>query len=145
MEPILLDVPEELETPRLFMRRPRIGDGAIINPIIVESITQLAPWMPWAVPTPDVANTEQWVRRSLSKFFSREQFDYLMFLKDSDTYLGTCGIPRLDWKVPKGEIGYWLRTSHTGHGYMTEAVRALTELAIDQLKMQRVEIRCAEK
>ena len=145
MEPILLNVPEELETERLFLRRPRVGDGAIINPVIVESVIELAPWMPWAVPTPDVDKTEQWVRRSLSKFFSREQFDYLMFLKDGDAYVGTCGILRLSWNVPKGEIGYWLRTSHTRQGYMTEAVRAITDLAMNHLTMQRVEIRCAER
>src|SRR5688500_18444253 len=114
MEPILLDVPEELRTERLFLRGPRVGDGAMINAAIVESANELAAYMTWANPTPDVDNTEQWVRRALSKFYSREQFDYLMFLKDGDTYVGTCGIPRLDWKVPKGEIGYWLRTSHCG-------------------------------
>jgi RimJ/RimL family protein N-acetyltransferase len=145
MEPILLDVPGEFSTERLFLRRPRVGDSAIINPVIVESVNELALWMPWATPTPDVSNTEQWVRRSLSKFHSREQFDYLMFLKSTDTYIGTVGIPRLDWHVPKGEIGYWLRTSHVGKGYMAEAVRVIARMALEQLKMQRVEIRCDER
>jgi RimJ/RimL family protein N-acetyltransferase len=44
--------------------------------------------------------------------------------------------------VPKFEIGYWCRTGHTGHGYITEAVKAITTLAIDTLGARRVEIRC---
>ena len=44
--------------------------------------------------------------------------------------------------MPKFEIGYWCRTGYTGHGYITEAVKATTFLAIDTLGAGRVEIRC---
>jgi RimJ/RimL family protein N-acetyltransferase len=49
---------------------------------------------------------------------------------------------RFDWKVPMVEIGYWLRTSHSGYGYMTEAVGRLVKMAFDDLGANRVEIRC---
>jgi RimJ/RimL family protein N-acetyltransferase len=52
---------------------------------------------------------------------------------------------RIEWKVPMAEIGYWVRTAHSGNGYMTEAVEAVTALATDGLMMQRVEIRCDVK
>ena len=32
------------------------------------------------------------------------------------------GLHRIDWAVPKFEIGYWARTSHAGRGYITEDV-----------------------
>ncbi|MGH3087678.1 MAG: GNAT family N-acetyltransferase, partial [Rubrobacteraceae bacterium] len=48
----------------------------------------------------------------------------------------------IDWDVPRFEIGYWLRTSFTGKGYMTEAVKGIAAFAFDELGAQRVEIKC---
>ena len=142
MEAILLDIPDQLTTERLMLRAPRLGDGAMINPCIVESAAELARWMPWARPTPDVDNSEKWCRSSVAKFVTREQLDFLIFLREPETYVGTCSLHRIDWNVPKAEIGYWLRTPHCGHGYVSEATKALTDLAFQVLKMHRVEIRC---
>ena len=52
------------------------------------------------------------------------------------------GLHRIDWSVPKFEIGYWCRTRFTGHGYITEAVTRITAFAFDTLGARRVEIRC---
>lgn len=144
MEPILLDLPSELTTPRLSLRIPRFGDGAMMNVAIVESAAELARWMPWAHPTPNVEQTEVWSRGAAAKFLAREQFHFLIFLKDSGEYLGTCGIHRHDWKVPAFEIGYWMRTSRVGNGYMVEATNAVARFAIEHLKANRLEIRCDE-
>jgi RimJ/RimL family protein N-acetyltransferase len=54
-------------------------------------------------------------------------------------------MPRLDWKVPKFEIGYWLRTPYCGKGLMTEAVNAVTAFAMQTLQAARVEVRCDAK
>jgi RimJ/RimL family protein N-acetyltransferase len=37
-----------------------------------------------------------------------------------------------------GEIGYVLHPEHTGHGYVTEAVRALLPLAFDGMELHRI-------
>jgi len=39
------------------------------------------------------------------------------------------------------EIGYWLRTSQTGHGYMTAAVDALARVALALPGIERVALR----
>jgi RimJ/RimL family protein N-acetyltransferase len=145
MEPILLDVPAELHTERLLMRVPRFGDGELVNAATVESAAELAVWLPWATPTPTVEATETWCRRVRANFCLREQIGYVLWLKDGVTCVGGCGMNRIDWRVPMAEVGYWLRTSHTGKGLMAEAVRALTEMAMGKLKMERMEIRCDDR
>ena len=143
MEPILRDIPEELSTDRLLLRAPRIGDSAIINPAIVETAEDLAMWMPeWAIPTPKVDDTEKWVRSAVAKFIAREQFHFLIFLREPHTYLGTGGLHHINWKHPAAEIGYWLRKSQWGRGYMAEAVGAYAKFALETLKCLRVEIKC---
>ena len=66
----------------------------------------------------------------------------MLLLKESDTIIGSSGLHRIDWSVPKFEIGYWLCTSHSGKGYMTEAVNGISAFAFEQLGAKRVEIRC---
>lgn len=145
MEPILLDIPTELTTERLLLRMPRPRDGEKVNAAVRDSDVELARWMPWADPTPDVANTEQWCRKAAGHFLTREALHFSLYLKGTDTCLGVCGLPRIDWKVPKLEMGYWLRTPYCGKGLMNEAVVAVTSLALDVLKAARIEIRCDEK
>jgi RimJ/RimL family protein N-acetyltransferase len=44
--------------------------------------------------------------------------------------------------VPAFEIGYWIRASAEGHGYVAETVQLLTDFAFASLHAQRVMIRC---
>jgi ribosomal-protein-serine acetyltransferase len=61
MNPILLDIPESLETDRLLIRCSRPGDGQHVRAAIAESIDTLRPWLPWAdcVPTEEDAEANQ--------------------------------------------------------------------------------------
>jgi RimJ/RimL family protein N-acetyltransferase len=55
--------------------------------------------------------------------------------------LGGSGLARIDWTIRRFEIGYWLRESAVGFGYVSETVQLLTCLAFDRLEASRVEIR----
>ena len=62
-------------------------------------------------------------------------------LRSTGAVIGGVGLVRADWSVPKSEIGYWLHTDCTGHGYSTEAVAAVVRLARKYLRVRRLEIR----
>jgi len=145
MEPILIDVPERIETERLVLRAPRAGDGPLVNHAIGESHAELAPWMPWAGTMPSVDESEIHCRRQQARFILREDFVLLIFLRQADgsegELVGGTGLHRIDWPLRRFEIGYWRKTGCHGRGYLTEAVRALARLAFDTLDARRVEIR----
>ena len=146
MEPILIDLPSELTTPRLLMRVPRAGDGPLVNAAVAESVVELSPWMPWASPTPKIPDTEMWCRQAAAKFLNREQIHFSIYARDNPAYcIGNCGLHHLDWKVPLAEVGYWVRTSQTGKGYASEAVEALSKLAFETLTVARLQLRCDVK
>jgi RimJ/RimL family protein N-acetyltransferase len=140
MKPLLLDVPQEIVTERLFLRAPRFGDGAMVLETVRASLPELKRWMPWASDGYALEDAEEWCRRNAGKFLSREEFQFLIFSKQGD-HLGSVGVFRFEWSVPRCEIGYWLGTAHCGQGFMTEAVKGVTKLAIDLLHCERVEIR----
>ena len=136
------EIPDVLETARLRLRALRPDDGVELHAAVIESFEALHAWMPWAQQVPTPADIDAFVERSVRGFAERTSLDYLIVDKATSTLAGVSGIPRLDWTVPKFEIGFWCRTRFTGRGYITEAVRAVTALAFDHLGAQRVEVRC---
>lgn len=142
MAPILHDLPDTIESERLTIRSPLPGDGSVLRAAVLESQEELKPWLPWAVEVPSERGYEIEVRKGYIRFLSREDLWLLLFLKGSDTLVGGSGLHRIDWSVPKFEIGYWVRTRYAGQGYITEAVRTISDFAFDTLGAKRVEIRC---
>jgi ribosomal-protein-serine acetyltransferase len=142
VNPILLDFPDHLETERLLIRAPRPGDGVIINEGVRESHAELHRWMPWARMVQTVDESEMVARRMAAKFLLREELMLLLFRKEDGLFAGSSGMHRINWEIPKFEIGYWVRTSMSGQGYITEAVNGITRFAFETLNARRVEIRC---
>jgi RimJ/RimL family protein N-acetyltransferase len=140
--PILVDFPESFETERLLLRSPLPGDGPELHAAIRESRDDLAPWMAWLTEHRTIADSEASTRRARVAFLARSELRLHVYLKGTDTLVGIAGLQGIDWDVPKFEIGYWCRTRFTGSGYITEAVKAITAIAIDTLGAKRVEIRC---
>lgn len=140
--PILRDFPHSFDSERLTIRCPLPGDGAALLEAIVESQTELAPWLPWAVGEQKLAKVEENVRRGYARFLTREDLWLMLFLRGTNTVVGGSGLHRIDWAVPKFEIGYWVRTRFAGQGYIKEAVTAVSHFAFETLGAKRVEIRC---
>lgn len=139
---ILLDFPEEFESERLIIRSPQWGDGAAVNAAIRESLDELRSWMPWAQQMPTIEESEENVRWARLKFMERKDLRLHLFSKETGGFIGGSGLHRIDWESRKFEIGYWIRTSQSGKGLMTEAVQRITHFAIESLLANRIEIRC---
>ncbi len=143
--PILHDFPNQFETERLLLRSPQAGDGAALYAAVQESLAELQPWMPWATDDMTVESQEAVMRRAHADFVARTDLMLVIFHKVSGELIGSSGLHRIDWQVPRFEIGYWLRTSCIRQGYMAEAVNGITAFAFDTLVARRVEIHCDEK
>jgi RimJ/RimL family protein N-acetyltransferase len=140
--PILMDFPESFETERLLIRSPLPGDGPELHAAVRGSIEELSPWMPWPKEHRTVDESEASARRARVAFLQRSELRLHLYLKETDTLVGSSGLQGIDWEVPKFEIGYWCRTGFTGRGYITEAVLGITAFTFDTLGARRVEIRC---
>ena len=139
--PILKDFPEGFETERLLIRSPLPGDGPEMHAAVNESIEELTPWTTWPKRHRTVDDSEESMRRARVRFLERSDLMLLLFLKGTNTLVGSSGLHRMDWSVPKFEIGYWVRTRFVGEGYATEAVRSIGAFAFEHLGARRVEIR----
>ena len=131
---LLQDVPEEifregsipvLETERLVLRAPRLGDVKAIASLandrrIAENTTRIPhPYAP--------ADAETFIG-SVNRDGGERAF--LVSLADGPA-IGMCGIAVLDGVTP--EIGYWFGAPFWGRGYATEAARAVVDHAFTAL------------
>ncbi len=140
--PILKDFPESFETERLLIRSPLPGDGPEMHAAVNESLGELLPWMDWPKQHKTIEDSEERLRLNRVRFLERTDLLLLLFLKGTSVLVGSSGLHRMDWSVPRFEIGYWCRTRFAGNGYVTEAVLGITAFAFEHLGARRVEIRC---
>ena len=114
-----------LETTRLVLRAPRLGDAKVIAALandrhIAENTAR--------IPHPyKLSDAKDWIGGA-NKSAHEEQ--YVITLAD-DTLIGACGIELRDGAPA---LGYWLGQAFWRKGYATEAVRALIDHAFGDLE-----------
>ena len=142
-EPLLFPVPSVVETPRLLLRSFRVEDASVLAEALADSLTELRQFLwflPWVAEDPTLESAEMRCRRAEANFLLRTDLPYLAFEREAGRLIGSVGLHRTDWQLPKTEVGYWIRTGFNGKGYATEGVVALTAWALEQLGAQRVEL-----
>ncbi len=137
--------PFELETERLLVRSASATVAPQLRDAVEETLDVLAPWMPWADHVPSLREIEENCVNGEKAFREGTGYRFHMFLKDQATFIGSIELFRIDWTVPKCELGYWVRKSHARRGYITEAVAQIVLYALDELQMNRVDIRTSTK
>jgi RimJ/RimL family protein N-acetyltransferase len=139
--PVLLDIPDRIETPRLLLRAPRPGDGAVLNASVIETLDDLRQFpasMIWSLEEQPVAKAEEFCRRGAANWIIRADFPMLLFRRDTGEHAGNCGLHRFNWSTRVFEIGWWCRKHFQGQGLITEAAAASTEFAFKHLGARRV-------
>ena len=141
--PVLLDIPEKLANDRVLIRPYRPGDGQAMFEAVDESREHIVPWLPWGDGHQSIEDSERHVRTFRARWELREDLPVGIFDRATGRFLGGSGLHRINWTVPSFEIGYWIRKSAEGNGYVTDAVRLLCKMAFEHLGAARVFIRCA--
>ena len=140
--PLLRDLPDEWKSERLVLRRWRDEDAQVLYDAVIESREHIRPWMPWADTYQTVDDAIEFIRRQSGQSALDDEVVIGIFARDDHTPLGGSGFHVHNLAIPSFEIGYWLRQSAEGHGYMSEAVRTITRFLFDDMGAQRVMIRC---
>jgi len=142
-DPLLFPVPTSLETPRLTLHPFRVEDAPALHAALKESIDDLRRFLwflPWVAEDQTLRSAEVRCRRAEANFLLRTDLPYLAFEKATGRLVGSIGLHRTDWDLPRTEVGYWVRSSEARKGFGSEGVAALSAWALDGLGAQRVEL-----
>ena len=138
----LYNLPHELRGIRVCLRPYAVGDGVAVQEAIEESRDHLRPWMAWTDSRSTVQECETYVRQALARWLTQEDVTVGMWDCSTNRYVGGIWLYYTDQRVPAMAIGYWVRVSAQGQGYVTEAVTLLCKLAFITFTAQRVSIQC---
>jgi ribosomal-protein-serine acetyltransferase len=141
----LIPLFEELHSERLIVRPYHEHDAQALFEAVGESRDHIRPWLPFADKHQSVEESRDWIIHQEAEWLTREDLVLGVWEKTIGRYLGGAGLHPKSWERRCFEIGYWLRVTAPGHGYMTEAVQLLTNYAFASLAANRVEIHCDER
>ena len=146
MHPILLTLPEMLETERLTLRPYRAGDGTIYFEICQRNKTHLLPYEARnpALDVQTVEDAEIVVRQFAVDWAARRAFFFGAWDKSNGNLVAQIYVGVVGWELPEFEIGYFVDSQHQGKGFVTEAVLAVVEFCFVHLHAHRLRIGCNE-
>jgi len=130
-------VPLPLRTERVVIRPYREDDATALHEVF--GSPEVMKWTP-SPPSKDVAETAQRLARAMA-FTARQPPGmglWAVELNDTSEFLGQVGLFPVEGKGPEVEVAYELAPRVWGHGYATEAARALVDYGFGELGLRRV-------
>ena len=107
---------------------------------IRESIAEISPWLPFAHDGYSLNEARDFLKRCPQNW--KKDTEYVFSITDArdGSYLGTCGLNRVDTENGRSNLGYWIRTSRTGEGIAPAVTVLLAKWGFRALKLRRIEI-----
>jgi len=118
------------------------GDAEALWEAARESVGEVFRWLPWCHPQYSKTEAVEWIHSRAP--LAVEGCEYTFAILGADgRFLGGCGLNQINRIHRFANLGYWVRTSATGQGVATVAVRQVAEFAFANTDLVRLEIVCA--
>jgi ribosomal-protein-serine acetyltransferase len=140
--PTLIPVAEELRGPRVTLSRHRASDADELFAALEASRARLTAWLRFPDPLQTIEATRDWLIRREAHWLLREALSFAIRHGETRELLGNVELHSIVWERRFFALGYWLRDGAEGQGYMTEAVRLVTDYVFNDLAASKVVICC---
>jgi ribosomal-protein-serine acetyltransferase len=102
----------------------------------------LSEWLSWVDKHSKVENLIEFITKSRQQFAANTGFQ--AGIRYQNQLCGIISFHNFNWENHITSMGYWLAENYQGRGIMTRTCKALISYAFEEMKLNRVEIRCAE-
>jgi ribosomal-protein-serine acetyltransferase len=116
-------------------------DADAVFQTVTRNYEHLKPFMHWITPDYSGRSAAEFIEQAQIAREERCSMGFGIF--DGDEFIGSIGFVNFDWAARTTEMGYWISTTHEGKGIVSAACQRLIQFAVDDLEMNRVEIRCS--
>jgi len=144
MKERLLKLDTALIAPRTVVRRFREGEGEVLYECIQDNYSRLHDHFPQTMEEiKSQATAEFFVRKRLADWLMQREYCMGVWHTKDAKLIGFIRIFRLDWRVPKAEIGYFIDKNYGQQGLMTESMMVVLNFAFRQLELEKLSLRTA--
>lgn len=130
----------QLTSERLLLRPYKNADLLDLLDAIHHSQQSLTPWLPWCHAKYNQHDAHEWIHASLQNWAYDVSYEFAIFERATDTFLGSTSLCNLSELTNSAELGYWIRSSAQRQGYAKEACLAIAQFAFETLGLTRIEI-----
>lgn len=123
------------------LRLLELRDAEELFALIDQNRTHLRSWLPWLDKTTEVKHSFEFIQYAQAQFSGNSAA--IVGIWQQDQLVGIIAYNKIDWTNRVAYLGYWLSKHVSGQGIMTLACQALIQHAFKELKLNRIDIRCA--
>lgn len=124
------------ETERLLIRSYKKSD--IDDFIDVTSQPEIQPTT-YGIPVPYTKKyAKKWFRFIKNNIRTRQAYEFAVFIRNSDTYIGNVGLINVSSLHNHAEISYYIDKNLWGMGYATEAAAKMLQFGFETLGMFKI-------
>jgi len=117
-------------------------DAAALWEAAHESVAEVFPRLAWCHAQYSMTAAADWIHSRSQLAAEGHEYTFAI-VGDDGRFLGGCGINQINRIHRFGNLGYWVRTSATGRGVASEALRQAAGFAFQNTDLVRLEIVCA--
>lgn len=140
----LLSVDTALLTKRVVVRRFRENDGEQLYDLLQDNRVYLEDAFPSTLNENSSKEKSEWyVRVRFAKWLLQEEYCFGVWDNDSAKLIGFIRLFRIDWHIPKAEVGFFIDRDFSSKGIMTEVLLVTIRFAFTQLKLEKISLRTA--
>ena len=136
--PTTTTIPRERRVGELVLRRVHPTRADAVLEAVRASIDALHRWQPWAPRDYGRDHATTWAARSWLGWEDGTIYGFTIHPADSDLVLGSVGLNGIT--DGQANLGYWVRTDHTGRGIATAVAREVARFAFEEVGLRRVHL-----
>lgn len=130
----------ELTNSIITLRPHRPKDIEPCFEAVRESINELSPWMWWCNSKYSIEETRTFIESRPEAWEKGTEYAFAIIDSNDGYYMGNCGLNHINLTDKIANLGYWVRTSRSGHGVATSATLIVSQFAFKTLGLNRLEI-----
>lgn len=132
---------KELQSERLLLK-PLVATFDFANELfdIIVKNRDFYKYIPKLAQTPNAEAEFDFLRSAEKGWKKQTKATHGMYLRTDGTFIGVCTMFNIDWDTESCEIGAWVDIKYASQGFMTEAVRTVTQEFLD-MGFKRIMIR----
>ena len=124
---------------------PTLADAPAIYDLVSRNKERLAYNFPGTISAiTDLTSAKNFIKEKITQAKKKEALCFVIHDNKKKKIAGIVYVLRIEWKIPKAELGYYIDSDYEGKGITTKSVAQVVHHCFSDLKMNKLFLRTAK-